>query len=221
MKIVDEEKYQKNAEILITQWIKEFEATLREIKKLIREDFYSGVWGLLFNRIIVLIYKLFFSSEIRKKVLSQFELILEVGKEYDENPEEILDKYFDEYLKNDPAYARIEKNHPKTPEIVERIKHQFLLLVKRANNLLNSEGETYYDLIFDAYKTKDAAEKAYTELMRNTEDHVEFAIKNKLLKISSLVRKPIIKIVRKELEIGKKYAKNKLNDVFSPTDSEG
>ncbi|NVM31997.1 MAG: hypothetical protein HWN65_24365 [Candidatus Helarchaeota archaeon] len=132
-----------------------------------------------------------------------------------------MEKYFDEYLKNDPAYARIKKNHPKTPEITERIKGQFLLLVKRANNLLNSEGETYYDLIFDAYKTKEAAEKAYKELMRDTEENVEFTIENKLLKISSLVRKPIIKIVRKELEIGKKYAKNKLYDVFSPTDSEG
>ncbi|MHA1265925.1 MAG: hypothetical protein ACTSRS_11905 [Candidatus Helarchaeota archaeon] len=210
-----EEHYKKNAQILKAQWIYELEETMKEIEDLIKKEFYTGIWGLLFNRIAAEVYNIFLSKDIKHKILRQFDLILEAAKDYNGNSEEIIQKYYEDYLANDPAWARCKRRHTKSAELKERIKKSFLLILQNTKDLLNSSGNSYDELLYNAYKTKEAAWKATFSLIDDTEDSLEFTVKHKMVKINRLIRKQTIRILRREIEIAREYYENKLNAIFN------
>lgn len=211
---MDETQFKKNAEILKREWTEKLEGAMEDLEAAIKEDFYAGVWGLLFNRIVARLYSLFLSKDIKKKLLKQFDLLLKAGKEYNGNSNEVLEKYFAEYLANDPAYERCKKTHAKTPELRDRIKKSFAVMVKNTSDLLNSCGNCYEELMCNAYKTKDAAWKATFCLIDDAEESMEFTIHHKMLKISSIIRPPTIKLLRQEIEISRDYYTKKLNEIY-------
>jgi hypothetical protein len=211
---MDEKQFEKNAEILKQEWTEKLEGAMEDLEAAIKEDFYAGVWGLLFNRIMARLYSLFLSKDIKKKLLKQFDLLLKAGKEYNGNSNEVLEKYFAEYLANDPAYERCKKTHSKTPELRDRIKKSFAVMIKNTSDLLNSCGNSYEELMCNAYKTKDTAWKATFCLIDDAEESMEFTIRHKLLKISSLIRHPTIKLLRQEIIISRDYYTKKLNEIY-------
>jgi hypothetical protein len=211
---MDKDQFEKNAGILKNEWIEKLEGALEEIESSIKEDFYAGVWGLLFNRIVARLYSLFLSKDIKKKILKQFDLILKAGKVYNGNSNEVLENHFAEYLANDPGYDRCKKMHSKTPELRDRIKKSFALMIKNSNELLTSCGNCYEDLVLNAYKTKEAAGKATFSLIDDAEESMEFTIQHKMLKISSLIRHQTIKLLRQEIEISREYYTKKLNEIY-------
>ncbi|MFX1293839.1 MAG: hypothetical protein ACFFD2_03120 [Promethearchaeota archaeon] len=214
MKILDEEKFQKNSAILKEQWDEGLKNTMDEINKLIKEDFYTGIWGFLFNKIIAIIYSFFFSKDIKEKILRQSIVLLEASKEYDGNSDEIVEKFFEQYLLEDPSFERSKKNHPKSPELKEIYKRSFIILVKETNILLHSEGENYDELYKNAYKTKEKAREATLSIIDDAKENLDFAVENKMINVNRLVQKPIIKILRKEIEIGRQYYEEKINKIF-------
>ncbi len=215
MNSLPEERFQKNAEIIKNQWREELEGSMAEIEGLIKEEFYTGIWGVLFNRIIASVYSLFLSNDIKHKILKQGDLLIEAAREFDGNSEsEILDKYYEPYLANDPAWARCKKRHSKASELKERIKKSFTIMLRNTHTLLQSHGECYNDLLFNAYKTKEDAWKATFNLINDTEDNLEFTVEHKMMKINRLIRDQTIKILRREIAIARKYYENKLNDIF-------
>ena len=212
---MDETQFEKNEVILRNQWIEELEGSIEEIEGLIEEEFYEGIWGFLFNKLFGHVYSLFLSKDIKKKILKQFDLLLEAGKEYNGNSEEVLQRYFAEYLANDPGYARCKRTHSKSAELRDRIKKSFSLMIRNSNDLLNSHGDCYDDLLCNAYKNKAEAWRATFDLIDEAEETMEFTIKHKMLKITSLIRTQTIKILRREIEISRTYYSKKLNELFS------
>ena len=211
---MDKNQFEKNAEILRQEWTEKLEGAMDDLEAAIKEDFYAGVWGLLFNRIVARLYSLFLSKDIKKKLLKQFDLILKAGKEYNGNSNDVLEKYFAEYLANDPGYDRCKKMHSKTPELRDRIRRSFAVMVKNTSDLLNSCGDCYEELMCNTYKTKEAAWKATFTLIDDAEESMEFTIHHKLLKISSLIRHQTIKLLREEIEISREYYTQKLNEIY-------
>lgn len=211
---MDEKQFKKNEEILRQEWTEKLEGAMGDLEAAIKEDFYAGVWGLLFNRIVARLYNLFLSKDIKKKILKQFDLLIKAGKEYNGNSNEVLEKYFPEYLANDPGYERCKKMHSKTQELRDRIKKSFALMVKNSNDLLKSHGESYEELMRNAYKTKDTAWKATFCLIDDAEQSLTFTVQHKLLKISSLIRQPTIKLLKEEIEISREYYIKKLNEIY-------
>lgn len=214
MKLTDEEKFQKNAEILRQQWKNELNDTLIEVEHLIREDFYSGIWGLLFNRIVGFVYSFLLSKDIKEKIIRQMEVLLDASREYDGNIEEIVERFFELYLLEDASWDRAKKNHSKTPELKERYKRSFITLVKETNTILHAEGNNYDELYVNAYKTEEEACRSTFCIIDNAIEDLEFAIEHNMIKINRLVRDPIIRILRREIEIGREYYEKKITELF-------
>ncbi|MHA1783788.1 MAG: hypothetical protein ACTSVE_01190, partial [Candidatus Helarchaeota archaeon] len=134
--------------------------------------------------------------------------------EYDGDDEKVLEKYFEKYMKNDVGYTRCKRNHPKFPELREKMKKSLILRVKGTKQLLLSEGETYDELFKNAYSNKEEALESILNQLKNAEDNLEFAFSNKMLDISSLIIGPTMKILRKEIEFGKNYFKEKVKELY-------
>ena len=205
----------KKEDILMEHWVSDFDDTQVEIKRMIKEEFYSGIWGLLLNRLIAWSFDFFLAPDIRKKAIKQFEIFINAAKEYEGNDEEILEKYFNEYMLNDVGYIRCKRTHPKFPELKEKMKKSLLLRVAGTKQLLESEGETHDELLKNAHSTKEEALDSILIQIKNAEDNLNFAIEEKMLKISSLIRDSTIRILRKEIEFGKVYFKEKMDELYS------
>ena len=205
----------KNEDIIMEHWVSDFDDTQIEIKAMIKEEFYSGIWGFLLNRLIAWSFDFFLTPDIRKKAIKQFEIYINAAKEYTGNNEEILEKYFDTYLINDIGYIRCKRNHPKFPELEERMKKSLLLRVTGTKKLLESEGETHDELLKNAHPNKNEALKSILMQLENAEENLNFAIEEKMLKISSMIRDSTIKILRKEIAFGRNYFKEKIDELYS------
>ncbi len=216
---INNERFEKNVEILREQWRFELEESMEEVEDRIKKEFYTGVWVLLFNRIVANVYSFFLSKDIKHKILKQGDLLIEAvrefnGRQFDGNSEEIVEKYYQEYIANDPAWERCKKRHSKSPELKERIKNAFVLMLQNTHDLLFSKGECYDDLLLNAYSTKEAAWKATFDLIDDTEKTINFTVQNKMVKINRLIRDQTIKILRREIEIAREYYSQKLNELF-------
>lgn len=212
---IDDTQFQKNAEILRVHWTAEVEETLEEIGAVVREEFYSGVWGFLLNRLVAGVYDLFFSKDIKSRIFKQFDVVLYASKDLDEgNVERVIEKYFEEYLFNDPGFARIKKRHKKVSELRDRLRKSFLLIVKGTSDLLQADGGCYDDLFVDAYKTRGDAERAVLAVINDAAENLDFVIEHGMMKISALIRKQTIKILRKEIAVGRDHYVRKLDALF-------
>jgi len=205
----------KIEDIIMEHWVSDFDDTQIEIKRMIKEEFYSGIWGFLLNRLIAWSFDFFLTPDIRKKAIKQFEIYINAAKEYTGKDEEIIEKYFDFYLINDVGYIRCKRNHPKFSELKERMKKSLLLRVAGTKELLESKGETHDELLKNAHPNKEEALESILLQLQNAEDNLNFAIEEKLLKISSLIRESTIKILRKEIEFARNYFKEKIDELYS------
>lgn len=211
---MDENKIKINAKIIKSQWIQDFDDTQIEIKRMIKEEFYRGLVGILLNRLIAWTYDFFLAPDIREKAINQFDIFLEAATEYNNNDEEILDKFFYKYMINDVGYTRCKRNHPKFPDLREMMKKSLIIRVKGTQDLLHSIGSTYDELFENAYSNKEEALKSSLIQIANAENNLEFAFKNKLLNISPLIKDSTMKILRKEIEFGKQYFKEKVDELY-------
>jgi len=211
---VNEDQFQKNADIIRKQWINELESTMEEVEQLIRDDFYTGIWGFLLNKIVAIVYGFLLSNDIKEKILRQSEILIAASKEFNGKPDEIVQKFFEPYLKEDPSFERAKKKHLKLSELKERYKRSFILLVGETARLLRSEGDNYDEIFVNAYKTKEEASKATFSILDHAKEDLEFAIEHNMIKLNILVRDQIIRILRKEIEIGRKYYEIKINEAF-------
>lgn len=214
MSILEREKINYNSEIIKKQWIKDFDDTQIEIKRMIQEEFYQGLTGILLNRIIAWGFNFFLAPEIREKAIIQFDIFLQASTELELKDEEILEKYFYKYMINDIGYIRCKRNHPKFSELRNMMKKSLLLRLKGTRRLLFSTGSNYDELFKNAYSNKEKALESTLEQLYNTKENLEFAHENKLMNISPLIKDSTMKILRKEIEFGKRYFKEKVKELY-------
>lgn len=136
---IDEEKYQKNAEIIKNYMLKEIKLAMSNTGKFIMDNMptFDAAYRLLVGP----------DEEDRSK--RQMNLILECAKNLspdNSNLEEIIEDKFKEYLKNDNLGYNMRKRHKRSEEVFELIKEIFRNHVISFSRLLRGEGDTYGDL---------------------------------------------------------------------------
>ncbi|MFX1450466.1 MAG: hypothetical protein ACFFCM_06475 [Promethearchaeota archaeon] len=213
--MIDEQKFKKNSEILKIYWISEIDDTLENIKNYLKH-FFSGIWGWLFNKFVVFIFNFFLSSEVREKSIAQLSPILEGAKILDSNNlDDVIEQFFNDFKVNDLGYIRCKHKHKKFPELVEKMRQNFIARITGTHKLLLIDGECYSELVRNAFQSKDEATKVMTETLDLAKDSLDFTVENKIIKISPLIRDQTISVLYKEIEYKRKVFQEKLELIFS------
>ncbi|MHA1298844.1 MAG: hypothetical protein ACTSO9_05310 [Candidatus Helarchaeota archaeon] len=216
--MITEEKFKKNSEILKETWISEIDDTLENIKESLKH-FFSGIWGFLFNKIVIFAYKFFLSPDIREKSVLQIEPILNGAKILNSNNiNEVLEQHFEEFKKNDLGYIRCKHKHKKFPELIEKMKENYITRVKEANRLLCSDGDCYSQLIRNAYEDKETAIRIMRQTLYLAKESLDFSVENKLLKLNSLIKDQTIRVLYGEIDYRERLFKEKLERIFTGED---
>ncbi|NVM02130.1 MAG: hypothetical protein HWN67_07325 [Candidatus Helarchaeota archaeon] len=136
---VDEEKYQKNIEIIKKYMLEEIKLALKNSGKFIMDNMptYEAA------------YQLLVGPDEEERSRRQINLILECAaklKSDHSNFEELIESNFKQYLRNDNLGYNMRKRHRKSVVAFELIKEMFKNHVISFSELLRGEGETYDDL---------------------------------------------------------------------------
>ncbi len=216
--MIEDDKFKKNSELLKEYWISEIEDTLENIKNYLKH-FFSGVWGWLFNKFVVFIFDFFLSPEVREKSITQLSPILEGAKILNSNNlDDIIEQFFEEFKENDLGYIRCKHKHKKFPELVEKMRQNFITRVTGTHKLLLADGKCYSELVRNAFQNKEEAIKVMVETLDLAKESLDFTVENKIIKISPLIRSQTISVLYKEIDYKRKVFLDKLDQIFSGED---
>lgn len=210
--LIEDERIQRNHDVLREYWIEELDRTLKEIKRQVK-SFYSGFVGFFVNPIAGIVYDFFLAPEIREKTINTIDIYLEAARQ-DIGPTKIIEQYFENFKVNDISYIRCKHNHEKFSEILQRIKKSLVIRVVNARPLLFAQGDCYADLVRDAFKKEEVARSELIKQLEHLEDNLNFAIDNNLLKINSLISNQTLHILKHELEFKRAEFEKELHNIF-------
>ncbi|MHA1230788.1 MAG: hypothetical protein ACTSPQ_09090 [Candidatus Helarchaeota archaeon] len=225
---------EKNSKIIKEELVTQMNIGLGNVSRLIGRMFGNGVTGFFLNPVAKLIYNIMLSDDIKKKTKNQIDIILECANlyhlglnggsiDYRNTPKsekervlnEIIDKYFEVYRKNDQSFHHCKKSHKIYPEIERIMKEVFKSRIEPAKQLLTSTGETYDELTRNAFTKEEAIANVDREF-RATEDLLALLKKHMdVMDVPSFVRKKIVKIMIDALELTKKQIYGRIDEIYS------
>lgn len=213
--MIEDDKFKKNSELLKDYWISEIDDTLNNIKNSLRH-FFSGIWGWLFNRFVVFAYRFFLSPDIRETSVAQLDPILDGARILNsDNLDRVIELYFDDFKRNDLGFIRCKHKHKKFPELLDKMKQNYITRITGANQLLLADGECYSELVRNAFNDKESAIKVMIETLDLAKDSLDFTVENKIIRISPLIRSQSIRVLYDEIEYKQKVFRDKLERIFS------
>ncbi|MHA1251257.1 MAG: hypothetical protein ACTSRP_14805 [Candidatus Helarchaeota archaeon] len=210
---------EKNSKIIKEELVTQMNIGLGNVSRLIGRMFGNGVTGFFLNPVAKLIYNIMLSDDIKKKTKNQIDIILECANlyhlglnggsiDYRNTPKsekervlnEIIDKYFEVYRKNDQSFHHCKKSHKIYPEIERIMKEVFKSRIEPARNAFTKE---------EAIANVDREFRATEDLLALLKKHMD------VMDVPSFVRKKIVKIMIDALELTKKQIYGRIDEIYS------
>ena len=213
---------EKKRELILDRFMKEFDDGLQYIKDQVRHSLYEGVTGWLVNPIASWLYKLFVAPSIRDHALKNFNTLLECAQNFNgkevcmERAMEIIEENFEELTKNDPSYQRFDKKHKKADEMIALIKEGFAQQLILAKKLLESEGDTYEEIIRNAFKSREIFEEFTNQQLNNTYKGLNLLLtEKKLLKVPGIIKEQTKCLLKRGYDFTAQRAVAQIDEMFS------
>ncbi len=211
----------KKRDLILEKFMEEFDIGMKYMKDQVRHNLYDGLTGWLLNPIASWLYKIFVAPSIRDHALDNFNTLLECAQEFNGNEVcmdsaiKIIEERFDELTENDPSYQRFDKKHEKAEEMIQLIKEGFAQQLLLTKKLIDSPGETYEEIIRNAFKTRNTFMQFTDEQLENTLRGLNLLVtENKLLKVPSLIKKQTQRLLRKGYDYTVERAYIQVDEIF-------
>lgn len=205
----NEERYQKNAEIIKKYMTNEIKGVLKNTGNFIRENLPTLEMG----------YQLIVGPAEEERSFCQMELILECAKKLApdySNLEEVIENNFKEYMKNDNLGFNIRKRHKNYNETSEIIKDMFRNHVISIYELLKGEGETYDDLTLSVSPNYEDGLKYVQNEIELSNKASEIVRKDRgIINAPGMFRYDIMMGILNLVEYGNKRLMEELNRIYN------
>ncbi|MHA1300089.1 MAG: hypothetical protein ACTSO9_11775 [Candidatus Helarchaeota archaeon] len=212
---------EKKRDLILEKYMEEFDLGMEYLKDQIRHHLYEGITGWLLNPIASWLYKIFVAPSIRDQALDNFNALFECAQEFNGDPVcmesamNIIDSKFEDLIENDPSYQRFDKKHEKAEEMKELIKEGFAQQLLLTKKLMDSPGETYEEIIRNAFKDRENFKVFTEEQLENTYRGLELLVsEKKLLKVPGIIRNSTKRMLRKGYDYTVERAWQQLDEIF-------
>lgn len=211
----------KKRDLILEKFMEEFDIGMKYMKDQVRHNLYDGLTGWLLNPIASWLYKIFVAPSIRDHALDNFNTLLECAQEFNGNEVcldsaiKIIEERFDELTENDPSYQRFDKKHEKAEEMIQLIKEGFAQQLLLTKKLIDSSGETYEEIIRNAFKTRNTFMQFTDEQLENTLRGLNLLVtEKKLLKVPSIIKKQTQRLLKKGYDYTAERAYIQVDEIF-------
>lgn len=208
-------------DLILEKFMDEFDIGMKYMKDQVRHNLYGGITGWLLNPIASWLYKIFVAPSIRDHALDNFNALIECAQEFNGNEVcmdsaiNIVEERFDELTENDPSFQRFDKKHEKAEEMIQLIKEGFAQQLLLAKKLMDSPGETYEEIIRNAFKTRHTFMQFTEEQLENTLRGLNLLVtEKKLLKVPGMIKKQTQRLLQKGYDYTVERAHIQVDEIF-------
>jgi hypothetical protein len=206
---------QKNREIIKRELISEIDTGLDFTKKKI-SHLYKGIFS-VFNPLLEKLFEWFALDRARDAGIKRIDFFLDIASGCDsKNLEKIVEKYFEEYLRHSESYARLNLKHGKFPEFKANQKEEFRMRVEILSKLLAADGDTYDELVKDAFPKRSDLDKLLNREYGIVERQMKLIeTSHGLMKIPRMMRSEVFIVTRSAYEFQKKKMCERCDSIYS------
>lgn len=214
---------ERNYRLVQQRMIEQMESSIALGRRLIDTELDTGILNLFIKPIIKTFYDFWAQNDARDGTLRQIKATLESGKKLllnDNSNEifnEIVNKYFPIYFKNDQSYRVGNKRHKNFERLKQVAKETFINYLKEVVKLLDvrENVENYGDLCRIAFKSKEVADRNLMKQLSFTEGAIKIVEEDPSILKLPVGRKIIVKALRKGFEMTKEEFIKALNDTYN------
>ncbi|TXT61403.1 MAG: hypothetical protein BAJALOKI2v1_30021 [Promethearchaeota archaeon] len=214
---------ERNCKIVKEKMVEQMELALEFGRELVETELDAGLLNFIVKPVVKTFYDYWSENDAREGTMEQIEVTLECGKILLNNGaaensfDNVVEKYFPEYLAGDQASRQCKKSHKNYERLKELTKETFISQIKEVLLLLQVEKDvdTYEDLCRETFDSKQEAYNALVRQLNYTEKAIEIIEKDpSILKIPT-GKKIIIKALRKGFEATKKELMENLEETYN------
>ncbi|MHA1380066.1 MAG: hypothetical protein ACTSRG_16970 [Candidatus Helarchaeota archaeon] len=212
---------EKKRDLILEKYIEEFDMGMKYLKDQIRHHMYEGITGWFMNPIASWLYKVFVAPSIRDQAVDNFNALFDCAQEFNGNKVcmdsamEIIEQKFEDLIEKDASYQRFDKKHDKAEQMKQLIKEGFAQQLLLTKKLMDSPGETYEEILRNAFKDRENFTKFTKEQLENTSRGLELLVsEKKLLKVPSIIKNQTKKMLKKGYDYTVERAWQQLDEVF-------
>lgn len=177
--MVDPVAFERNKRFVIEELEQQLENMLKKGEDYINLEL-KGPGNALIRPIVRGFYNVFARPDINSGSKGNIRILISAASEIvlddDHDKEEIIEKYFPDYLKNDQTTKFCKKNHRNYPKLVENTRGLFEAQLDPMVIALEYEGDNvrnYDELMVRIFKTVEEAKRVLSKQIRHMEIGIE------------------------------------------------
>ena len=214
---------QRNYNIVEQKMIAQTDLSLNYGRKLIDSELNAGFLNFVIKPIVKSFYKYWSDNEARVGTLKQIKialdsakLLVEDGTISKEKFDDIINRNFPNYLKNDQTDRQCKKKHKHYKNLKEITKKIFISQLEELILFLQVEEEVkdYNELSIATFKTKEKALQALMRQLNYNDEGIAIVEQDDTIIDVPAGRNVIVKVLRKGFELTKKKLIEELDLIF-------
>ncbi len=215
---------QRNYNIVEQRMIAQTDISLNIGSDLIDSELNVGVLNFVIKPIVKSFYKYWSDNEARVGTLKQINITLDSAKLLVENGDiskekidDVINRNFPSYLKNDQTDRQCKKNHKNYQKLKDITKKLFISQIKECILFLQVKEEVkdYDELSIATFKTKEIALQALIRQLDYNEEGIAVVEQDENIIDVPAGRTIIVNVLRKGFEATKKKLIEDLDLIFS------
>ena len=215
---------QRNYNIVEQRMIAQTDISLNIGRDLIDSELNVGVLNFVIKPIVKSFYKYWSDNEARVGTLKQINITLDSAKLLVENGDiskekidDVINRNFPSYLKNDQTDRQCKKNHKNYQKLKDITKKLFISQIKECILFLQVKEEVkdYDELSIATFKTKEIALQALIRQLDYNEEGIAVVEQDENIIDVPAGRNIIVNVLRKGFEATKKKLIEDLDLIFS------
>ncbi len=214
---------QRNYNIVEQKMIAQTDLSLGYGRDLIDSELNVGFLNFVIKPIVKSFYQHWSDNEARVGTLKQIHIALDSAKLLIENGgiskekfDDVINRNFPIYLKNDQTDKQCKKNHKHYKKLKEITKQSFISQVEECILFLQVKEEVkdYNELSIATFKTKEEALKALMRQLNYNDEGIAIVEQDDSIIDVPAGRNIIVRVLRKGFEITKKKLIEELDFIF-------
>lgn len=214
---------QRNYNIVEQKLIAQTDLSLEYGKNLIDSELNMGILNFVIKPIVKSFYKHWSDNEARVGTLKQIRIALDSAKLLVENGaiskekfDDVIDRNFPIYLKNDQTDRQCKKNHKDYKKLKEIAKKLFISQVEECILFLQVKQEVkdYNELSIATFETKEKALQALMRQLDYNDEGIAIVEQDDNIIDVPAGRNIIVNVLRKGFELTKKKLIEELDFIF-------
>ncbi|MEW5944558.1 MAG: hypothetical protein AB1742_00010 [bacterium] len=183
------------------------------------ENLHGGIVGIFVNRLALFIFAWLGRDRAREEGIREIDHAIYVAAQcvHDEgaNLDDLIDKNFNGYLKHHPLYRRCDMDHPRFNDITALMREGLKTRADFYYQLLRRDAGCYEDLLKTAFPNKEDSMRVVDRQHEIVQEAFELVSREKeLLKVPSIIRRDVLKIIRRTDDYGNSRLKKRINEIY-------